>query len=155
MTNWVVLTIRVDVERLRLTKILLLWLAQEHRIFTQELSLVWIVVASIVINQTRLRVCKLIDVLPLLVGWVGTRRYSGATVRIIIHQLHQGAVLVGDGVGATQMIRMDVSRDRRAGCRFAFCIASLAPRTRDRRGGGTNAMKEVVVYCRVALAVSL
>ncbi len=38
------------------------------------------------------------------------------------------------------------------GCRWTGCIAGLAPRTRDRCGGGTNAMKEVVVYCRVACA---
>ena len=93
------------------------WAVNKCRILAYKLSLLRIVITGVEIIEVRLRIVELPDILPFLVCRIRARRYARNTIRIVIHQLHKVAALVGDGIGAAQMIGMDVARDGRAGHR--------------------------------------
>ena len=59
-----------------------------------------IAISRIEIVEVCLRVGELPDVLTLFVGWVRARCDACSTVRIIIYELHEAAILVGNGIGA-------------------------------------------------------
>ena len=63
--------------------------------------------------------------MPLLVCGIRARRYSGGAIRIVIDQLQEVTVLIGDGIGAAKMIRMDIAGDGllRCGCSFWSIVA--------------------------------